>query len=328
MGNRRRGTRTRRPADSELNTPLNNGTPADTDDSGSDDAGNQNSERGQQDNGNENTRNDGSSADEFSGGTTSRTNDADAEDAAEWQKIQEDLANERKRRTDAQRKITEQGNENKSLIESNADLQNQVRNLTSQVAELLAGGNGSDRSTDLFGGGASDNGEGDSELHQEVRMLRGIVEKYMGNVNDVATRFDSFQEEQTYESDITALQERFGVNREAAQTMIEAFDLGNVVAFAQAFEMSSLPREARENLREERQRRRTSAAVGHPGVSNSSYTPTNTDDAAGREEEATRILNIRGDKARRQAIEQALEKDPGIFEFLRQGIAEASGFNL
>jgi hypothetical protein len=300
------------------------------DTSTSDDGDDRTSQGGTQDSNRYENRNNGSDSsadDELSGGDSSRSNDADSDDA-EWSQLQADLQTERKRRQDAQRKITEQGNERKTLEQTVKDLENQVSTYKSQVAELIAGGGNSDRSSALFGGSDTDDETGDDGLRQEVKMLREVVSKYVGNVNDVTSRFDNLEEERTYESDVAALQEQFGVNRDAAQTMIEAFDLGNVVAFAKAFEMASLPREARESLREERQRRRTAAAVGHPGVPNTSFSPTDTSDNAGREEEATRILSIRGGKARRQAIEDAIEKDPGIFEFLRAGLAEATGFNL
>jgi len=328
MNNRRRGARTRRPSDSDFGTPPDDRTPDTADESASDDENARTSDSGKQEStGNENTRNGSdSSAEELSNRDSSRSN-ADSEDNNEWEKLQQSLATERKRRQDAQRKITEKGNENKSLTETNSTLQNEVSTLKSQVASLLAGEN-TGRSSDPFGGSDPNGDAGDADLQTEVQMLRNVVSKYMGNVDDVKQRFDTFEEEQTYEADVAALQDRFGVNRDAAQTMIEAFDLGNVVAFAQAFEMASLPREARETLKEERQRRRSAAAVGHPGVPNSTYTPTNDSDDATREAEASRIMNIRSTKSRRQAIEKALDNDPGMFEFLRSEVAEQTGFNL
>lgn len=325
MNNQRRGRRTRRPSDSESNTQ-ENGTPETTDTSGSDDAGDGTFERGTQESTTKKTQTSDSSTDKLARGNASGSENTD-DDAAAWAKLNTDLANEKKRRQDAQRKITEQGNENKGLAETNADLQRQVDTLKMQMSSLLAGDD-SGRSTDLFGGGDAETETGNSELEQKVQMLEAIVGKNIGTVNDITQRFDTFQDEQVYEADVTALQDKFGVGREAAQTMIEAFDQGNVVAFAQAFELASIPREARETLREERARRRSAASVGHPGVPNPGYSPTNTDADSGRQAEADRIMKISGRKARQTAIYEALDKDPGMFDYLKDRLADATGFNL
>ena len=121
MNNPRRGTRTRRPSASNLGSPPNDGNPDAADASTSDDANDRTSEGGTQDsNKDENTSNgsDSSADAELSGSDASRSNDADDEDTNDWNNLKKNLATERKRRQDAQRKITEQGNEKKTLEET------------------------------------------------------------------------------------------------------------------------------------------------------------------------------------------------------------------
>ena len=75
--------------------------------------------------------------------------------------------------------------------------------------------------------------------------------------------------------------------------MVEAFDLGQRSSRSpQAYELASLPRQSHVKLlREERQRRRTAASVGHPGVPNYIVTHQRTQMIMpAREEEAKRIL--------------------------------------
>ena len=323
--NNRRGTRTRRPEDSVLNTPINDRIPSGADDSDSDDDIDQDSEDGTQSRVNAEEKNNRDSVDEEHPDEESRsTNGRTQEEQAEWQKLQNDLVTSRKRKADADRKITEQGQTNSTLQQQLEEQRSETALVKSQLAKLLAGDRDSERSTAFRGNFSDEERDNEDDIHEEVRMLRGVVNKYIGNTKDVAQRFDNLENEQQYEADLTQLQTDFSVDREAAETLIDAFDQGNVVAFAKVLEMSSLPREVRNNLKEHRAKRRTAAAVGQPGVPNPHYTPDNEGDDTARQKKAERIDRIKGVRARQAAIDKAIEDDPGMFTF----IAKQTGFNV
>ena len=322
--NNHRGRRTRRSEDSVLKTPINDRTPSGADDSEIDDEIDQDSEDGTKSRTSDEEKNNRDSVDEeYSDDEESRSTGRTQEEEAEWQKLQNDLAASRKRKVDADRKITEQGQTNSTLQQQLEEQKSETTLVKSQLAKLLAGGKDSDSST-IFSDYSDEEQGNEADIHEEVRMLRSIVNKYIGNTKDVTQRFDNLENEQQYESDLTYLQTQFGVDKDAAETLIEAFDQGNITAFAQAYEMSSLPRETRKNLQQSRARRRTAAAVGQPGSPNPSYTPDNEGDDVARHKQAERIDRIKGVRARREAIDKAIENDPGMFAF----IAKQTGFNV
>ena len=329
MKDKRRGHRTRRSEDSILNPPFNDRTPSGADDSEFEDEIDQDSEDGTKSRTNDEERNNRDSVDEeYPDDDESRsTNGRTQEEQAEWQKLQNDLAASRKRKADADRKITEQGQTNSTLEQQLEESKSEIALLKSRQSKLLAGGNGSE-SSDAFGRNYSDEEQGNEmsaeELREEVSMLRGIVSKHIGRTKNVEARFDNLENEQEYEADLNQLESKFGVDREAAETLIDAFDQGNVVAFAQALEMSSLPRETRKSLQQHRAKRRTAAAVGQPGVPNPHYTPDDTGNDAARMKKAEQIDRIRGVRARTKAIDEAIENDPGMYKF----IANQTGFNV
>ena len=130
-----------------------------------------------------------------------------------------------------------------------------------------------------------------------------------------------------YEEDLRDIQEYLGVDRDAASTLQDAFDQGDIVGFVKGYELTSLPKQARETLRTERERRRSSAAVGHPGTQTSTYIPSEAGDDDTRNKIVRDIDKMTNPRAKQHAIQKALDEDPGMYPFFANLLKE-SGYNV
>lgn len=318
-----RGTRSRVDA-SQLKTPFNTGTPSHDDEPDTDDETGQNSDGGTQaDDKNQDTKDNASTESELSddGESSSNQYGHSPEEKKEFEDIMKNLASERKRRQDGQRKITEQGNENSELKKRLEKAESDNAILRKQIADSLMGENSTSQYD--FGDEQGD-GSNNGLTPDDAQMLRSLYNKVHGSVQNLESRFQENEEQALYERDIAYLQQEIGMDKEAAEAFYEAYEQGDVVACAQLIELTSLPKEARQTAKKYRQERRTAASVGHPGTPQGSYIPEDTVDDATREKRAKEIFNKKAGTTRRKAIEDALAEDPGLAPFIK---AE-SGFTL
>ena len=332
MNNQRRGSRRHGQENSSITTNFR-GTPSSDDDTRNDDSADQNSDSEQHaDDVKKETKDNASTESEHPDSTGSGSNQYghSPEEQAEYKKLQQQLATERKRREDASRKITEQGQTNSSLEEQVRELTGEVDTLKSQRAEYLMGGN---RQSDLRSryreNAFDDQGNGDQDLspEDEMGLMRNSLSRLGESHKSLEERYTESENRQMYEDDLRYIENEFGVDKEAAVSMQDAFDQGDIVTFTKIYELSSLPKQARETLRTARQRRRSAAAVGHPGVQTSNYIPTDQGDDTAREKLARDIDKMTNTRARQRATQKALDEDPGMYPFF-QALLKESGYTV
>lgn len=327
MNNQRRGSRTLGSENSSTTTN-NRGTPSSETETLNDDPDNQNSEGGSQaDDPNKETKDDASTETEHPDNTGSNSNQYghSPDEQTEFQKLQQELANERKRRQDASRKITQQGQANKTLEQEIEELKGEITALKSQRTENLEGGNNqsshSRYSMDKF----DDQGDGNADLTpaEEIAMMRNTLSKLSQSHEEIREDIAKNEDRNMYEEDLRHIQEEFNIDREAAVAMQDAFDQGDLPSFTRLYELSSLPKQARESLRKERENRRSAAAVGHPGVQTASYSVSDQGDDDSREKRAREIDKIPNARAKQRAIQEALDEDAGMYPIFQKLLKEA-----
>ena len=331
MNDQIRGTRTRGHENSDQPTD-GNGTPSFTDDTLNDDPADQNSEGETKAKGEKQTTDEASTNSEHPEGKGSSSNQYghSPEEAAEYEKLQKDLANARERKKDADRKITEQGQANSELQKKVEKLTGEVENLKTQRAELLTGGPRQNNSAALFGGDDFDIEDGEKQglsTEEKLMYLENYVHKLGDSHTNLVNRHTNAENRQMYEEDLRDIQEYLGVDRDAASTLQDAFDQGDIVGFVKGYELTSLPKQARETLRTERERRRSSAAVGHPGTQTSTYIPSEAGDDDTRNKIVRDIDKMTNPRAKQHAIQKALDEDPGMYPFFANLLKE-SGYNV
>lgn len=323
----RRGTRSRVTEESLKDAPLG-GSPSDArDDALSDDEGTQDSRSSRMRGGNTNngTRTEHPDADsdpdkgDAASDSSHSPNGFTDEESAEWK----ELLNLRKGKRNADQKITQQGQENAQLRTENDELTQRVGRLERNLAHLLSNGATTEPSA------ADDSGAfgGDSEDDFDPNSMQ-VMQRVVGRLHDNQKRnneeFAQLKADQAYEKEVSHLMQNLGVSQEAAEVLIDVFQEGDILSFAKAYELSSLPAEVRATARTARQQRRDAAAIGHPtSTVNAPYAPTEGDMEV-RQTTAKKLMGMKDGKSKRDAIIKALDDDPEIFEQL----AQESGFNF
>jgi hypothetical protein len=270
--------------------------------------------------------------------------DHSPEEAAEWNKLKQQNAQLLQRKGDADRKITEQGTELSSARKENEQMTGRMTQLEGTVTKLAEsvngfisaqqnGGQRSRRSVDASygndfenleedeGSGAADDARG-SQVEQDVAGIKRVLGGIFGRQKEFGDQFGEFQAERERERDLSHVQQELGVNREAAETILDAHATGDISSVYKAIELTAFPAEARRQARTERERHRNS--VFQPATTGgSTFTPTESDTAM-LKDRAEKIVNMPDGTNKQRVTEDFFENYPGAFEALR----EASGFNV
>ena len=325
---RQRGTRTRIPENSTSTgpNPSTGGTPSDSSDDGipADDGGHQDSS-------DEQSRVDrsidtGTGQDEAT--LDRRTEHPDAESShfdhsPEEAKRWDEMKRLRKSKKHADKKITEQGQRNSELQQERDEFSQRLARIENAVAQQHIS-RSSGKGDPLDGpdhGNLFDDQGGDEDVdgnwQDEVDQVKRVVGSIFTDQHSLNETIKGLQLERAHEKKVSDLQKKLGVHKEAAEVLIDTFESGDLLDFAEALELSTLPAEARATARETRDRQRSS--VSHPVTTSSPYRPVDEDGARKR---VVGILNLPDGRQKQEAIESFVDDYPEDgYNLLREAIS-------
>ena len=277
-------------------------------------------------------------------GTTSQNDhspyDHTPEESKEWQAMVTETDGLRKGKQHGDKKITQLGQEsaglrqeNVTLKQQNTDLMDRVGRLESAVGQVNArngAGQDQDATADLGGDFDFENtdeerqqgGNQDGDLRQAMKTMQQVVGKVYNQNTQTATAFQEWQQQQAKEDSVSGLESQFGVNREAAEVLMSAFESGDMVKFGKAFELATVPAQARQQAREHRDLQRD--AVFMPArTGGTPYAPAVGDEAALKKEAET-VADMPDGRPKQRATEKFLNSHPDAANHL----ATATGWNV
>ena len=255
------------------------------------------------------------------------------DEAKEWEAILADNERLRKSKQHADRKITQLGQDNARLRQSNttddsgpSSLEDRFDRLEGLVARALTSqadnGNGSDDDGDLqsayedygidFSQDDRNNGKGDPRFS----ALENVVLGMYGDFKSQSEKMASFEADRAERASVRDIQSELGIPEEAAHALAEIAGPGvDVVKIVKAAELTSLPREARRIAREDRKSRREN--IGHPtaGVRQNIQT-----DEQSMQVEVKEIAAMSDSKEKRDRIFDFFDNYPDGERMLREAI--------
>jgi hypothetical protein len=267
------------------------------------------------------------------------------EEAAEWDKLTKGKAH-------ADRKITEQGQslsdkdkQIETLTQENAAYGEKIGKIEGMLTQMMAqsaGNRGTDATASYGGdpnfdesgnfddsntsaGGNTAGQQGGNALVDRIDQLDNILGRVFLDQrkhSDKFDKFDQFQSDQQHEKDLAYIERELGCTREAAETMMGAHAEGDIVKLARTFELSTLPAQAREMAREQRERQRS--ATFHPATSGAPHAPHMVDETS-LQNEAERIMGLNDGRPKQHALEKFMSDNPGVGHGI---IAALTGFNV
>ena len=266
--------------------------------------------------------------------------DHSTDEAAEWERVRKDNAELRKGKAHADRKITEQGQELSQANEESQQLGDRLGRLEGSVAQLvqtLSGQNGAGTNRVMNASYGNDRGfEEDNEqpggtrnepsddgLRGEVDQVKNVLGGIYGQMQDHTEKFTAFQQAQSDEKEISHLQTQLGVNREAAETIMETYKSGDVANLAKVLELSTIPAEARRTAREQRQQQRNSVFQPAMNTGGPAYNPNQQDESV-MKDKAEKIMEMPDGRNKQRAMDKFLDTYPEAYEHVKQ----ASGYNI
>ena len=278
--------------------------------------------------------------------TTHQTNSSGytPEEQAEWDRLT-------KKTEHGDRKITELAQANSSLEQENGQLKQQlaqqgqdIGQLKSMISQMLSGnangnqqGNatasyggapnydeGSEFNQSQFGGDGNGNQNGQQNNGQQITNdeLQELVGRTFNFAKQYGDRFDAFEANLQKDKDLAYIQTELGCTREAAEAMVEKHSAGDIVGLAKVFELSTLPAQARQIARENREAQRQSTY--HPATGGAApFAPALGDETQLRAE-AEKIMGMQDGQPKARALDRFMADNPLAMKV----VAELSGFRI
>lgn len=270
------------------------------------------------------------------------------EESARLKQIQQENAELKKGKANADKKITQQGqqlsearSENEQLTSRIGQLEGSVTEMKTMIQQIANGNNGNGAGTgrrmdasygndDEFGdesdndGNLFDNNQqgGNGTLAADVQQIKNVIGWMNGQFQERGGQFDQFVADQAREGSLAQLQTELGVDREAAETILDTHETGDLVKTAEVLQMFTVPSEHRRQARAQRERMRD--ATFQPGITGASPTNVSEADEAALIQEAERIMEMKEGRSKERAITKFISDNPAAYNALK-GL---SGFNV
>ena len=254
-------------------------------------------------------------------------------DSAEWKELLEDNKRLRKSKEHADRKITQQGQDNARLRrqlsngnndggeDSQAIRSDQIQSVVEETVKRMFGNNLDNQSDDDFDlqeslqeYGIEDLDLGDKKENPNIAKLENVLLGMFSDLKSVQQEVATSKADRAYQEQLTNIQVELGVTEEAAIAMMDlAGDGADVVKLVKAAELTSMPREAREMARESRRANR--ASIGLPMAGANQFAGGDEDSM---KVELKEISEMPDGQSKRDRLFKFLEDYPEGTEALRQ----------